>query len=65
MILITSFGEFPFIILLSFFLIHFTVKKQKKKELLQDCLCCPVLAVGVYFGLNCGPMEHLEGEQHF
>ena len=46
-----------------FFLVHFTVKKKKKK-LLQDCLCCPVLAVGVHFGLNCGPMENLEGEQH-
>ena len=27
--------------------------------------CCPVLTVGVHFGLNCGPMEYLEGEQHY
>ena len=27
-------------------------------------LCCPVVAAGVHFGLNCGPMEYLEGEQH-
>ena len=45
-ILITSFGEFPFIILLPFFLVHFTVKKKK-----QCCRivfgACPVLLQGV------------------
>ena len=61
MIIITSSGEFSFIILFSilqsvffFFLFHFTVKK-KKKELtplgrivsLLSCVC-PVLAVGVH-----------------
>ena len=28
-------------------------------------LCCLVLATRLHFGLNCGPMEYLEGEQHY
>ena len=37
MILITSLGEFPFIILQSFFLkFYFTVKKKKKKNIAAE-----------------------------
>ena len=45
MILITSLGEFPFIILHSFFLsfISLLKKKKKKKTVLQDCFCVPYL----------------------
>ena len=57
MILITSFGEFPFILLLSviiifIYLFQFTVKKKKKSccriffFLFGVVLGCPVLAVG-------------------
>ena len=52
MILITSFGEFPFILLLSVFF-YFNSLRRKKKELLQDfffffgvVLGCPVLDAG-------------------
>ena len=52
MILITSFGEFLFIILLSFFLVHFIVKKIKIKRVAAGffffgvVLGCPVLTIG-------------------
>ena len=62
MILITSFGEFPFILLLSvifFNLFQFTVKRNK---LLQDLffffflfgvvLGCPVLAAGEHVPMD-------------
>ena len=49
MILITSFGEFSFFslfnILLSFFLVHFTVKKNNLKPLGRIVLCCLVFAL--------------------
>ena len=63
MILITSTGEFLYC---KFFLVSFHCKKKKKICCRIVCvvLCCPVLATGVHFGLNCGPMEYLEGEQH-
>ena len=41
-ILITSFGEFSFIILLSFYFSFISLKKinkNKNKKLLQDCFC--------------------------
>ena len=50
-----------------FFLVHFTIKKNKKKgsRIVSLLSCaCPVLAAGVHFGLNFDQMEHLEGEQH-
>ena len=65
-IFITSSGDFPFIILLSiFFLVLVHCKKKKKKVVAGLFLCYPILATGVHFGLNCGPMEYLEGEQHY
>ena len=64
-ILITSFGEFPFIILLSVFVSSIHCKKKKKKVVAGLFLCCLVLTAGVHFGLNCGLMEYLEGEQHY
>ena len=54
MILITSLGEFPFIILQSFFLSFISLLKKKKKKrnfVLQD-LCCLVsvlFVTGIHF----------------
>ena len=65
MILITSFGEFPFIILL---LVFFSSFHCNKKTLLQDCFfflsCVPYLysRIACPVGLNCDQME--EGEQY-
>ena len=65
-ILITSNGEFLLYFTVCFFLVSFTVTKNKK--IMQDffcvVLCCPVLAAGVHVpvGLNCDQME--EGEQY-
>ena len=47
MILITSLGEFPFIILQSFFLSFISLKKKKK--VLQDCFLCAIFAAGIHF----------------
>ena len=60
-ILITSIGEFLL------FHCHFFLVSFKKIFFFAtgSFLCCPVLATGVHFGLNCRPMEHLEGEQHY
>ena len=71
MILIISSSEFSFIILLSFFLVHFTVKKKRKKSRIVSLLscACPVLAVGVNVpvGLNCDQMEapHEKQNSHY
>ena len=48
-----------------FLLVQFTVKKKKKKVVAGLYLCCLVLTAAVHFGLNCGLMEYLEGEQHY
>ena len=63
-ILITSFGDFPFILLLSvFFIFHL-----KKKKFMRDCFwCCLVLPyfycrIACSVGLNFDQME--EGEQY-
>ena len=63
-ILITSIGEFLLYYSRFFFLFHFT-KKKKNGCCRTVFLCCPVLTAGVHFGLNCGPMEYLEGEKHY
>ena len=66
MILITSIGEFLLYYCLFFLFISFHCKRKEKKKFAAVLfLCCPVLATGVHFGLNCGRMECLEGEQHY
>ena len=64
MILITSIGEFLLYYIHFFLFISFHCKR-KKKFAAGLFLCCPVLGAGVHFGLNCGPMEYKEGEQHY
>ena len=73
MILITSFGEFPFIILLLVFfflkLVHLTIKKKKKKKNFFAAglfLCYPVFDAGIHVpvGLNCEQMEPPHEEQY-
>ena len=66
MIFITSSGEI-FLLLFHchfFCLVHFTIKKKKKKAVLQDCFCVPYLYCRITcpVGLNCDQME--EGEQY-
>ena len=68
MILITSYGEFSFIILLSVFFNSFHCKKKKKRSriiYLLSC-ACPILAAEVHVprGLNCDQMEPPYEEQH-
>ena len=54
-----------YITVVFFLFISFHCKRNEKKKFVAGFLCCPVLATGVHFGLNCGPMEYLEGEQHY
>ena len=63
-ILITSIGEF-LLFHCHFFLVSFKKINKSKNFAAGLLLCSPVLAAGVHFGLNCGPMEYPEGEQHY
>ena len=61
MILITSLGEFPFIILQSFFLSFISLKKKKKKTVQQDRLCCFCVALFLATGNHSQWIRNLEG----
>ena len=54
-----------FYISLSFFFIFISLEKKKKLIAAGLFLCCLGLAARVHFGLSCGPMEYIEGEQHY
>ena len=60
MILITSLGEFPFIILQSFFLCFISLLKKKKKKLLQDCFVLSCVACYFFCRNPCSSGLELE-----